>query len=264
MVCLAQTVHLSWTDTNTVSKWTKIRFHMTHVTLEFHLVCPKWFLSMCYVRHKMCTYLASRVALSPNELNQATTWARHLGVPSGASKMISEPMVRSAQTMHLSCVKIRTIFQMNWIKHPLDPHQLGVPSNASKKIYVPTVCLAQTVHLSWTDTITVSKWTKTRFHMTHVTLEFHRVHQQQFLSVAQTVHLSCTDTNTFTKWTKMRFHMTHVTIEFHRVCPKWFQRLLYVWHKPCTYLASRFALSPNGMNRASTWASSPRSTIGCI
>jgi hypothetical protein len=185
-------------------------------------VCPKWFLSMCYVRHKMCTYLASRVALSPNELNQATTWARHLGVPSGASKMISEPMVRSAQTMHLSCVKIRTIFQMNWIKHPLDPHQLGVPSNASKKIYVPTVCLAQTVHLS------------------------------------------CTDTNTFTKWTKMRFHMTHVTIEFHRVCPKWFQRLLYVWHKPCTYLASRFALSPNGMNRASTWASSPRSTIGCI
>ena len=33
----------------------------------------------------------------------------HLGVPSSASKMISEPMVRSKQTMHLSCVKIRTI-----------------------------------------------------------------------------------------------------------------------------------------------------------
>ena len=31
---------------------------------------------------------------------------RHLGVPSGASKMISEPMVRSTQTMHLSCIKI--------------------------------------------------------------------------------------------------------------------------------------------------------------
>jgi hypothetical protein len=34
---------------------------------------------------------------------------RHLGVPSGASKMISQPMVRSAQTLHLSCVKINTI-----------------------------------------------------------------------------------------------------------------------------------------------------------
>ena len=34
---------------------------------------------------------------------------RHLGVPSVASKMISEPMVRSAQTAHQSCVKISTI-----------------------------------------------------------------------------------------------------------------------------------------------------------
>jgi hypothetical protein len=35
--------------------------------------------------------------------------SRHLGVPSGASKMISEAVVRSAQTVHLSCVKINTI-----------------------------------------------------------------------------------------------------------------------------------------------------------
>jgi hypothetical protein len=33
----------------------------------------------------------------------------HLGLPSGASKTISEPVVRSAQTLHLSCVKISTI-----------------------------------------------------------------------------------------------------------------------------------------------------------
>jgi hypothetical protein len=32
VVRLAQTVHLSYTDTNTVSKWTEMRFHMTHVT----------------------------------------------------------------------------------------------------------------------------------------------------------------------------------------------------------------------------------------
>jgi hypothetical protein len=34
---------------------------------------------------------------------------RRLGVQLGASKMISEPMVCLAQTMYLSCVKIKTI-----------------------------------------------------------------------------------------------------------------------------------------------------------
>jgi hypothetical protein len=34
---------------------------------------------------------------------------RHLGVPSDVSKMISEPVVCSAQTVHLSCLKISTI-----------------------------------------------------------------------------------------------------------------------------------------------------------
>jgi hypothetical protein len=33
----------------------------------------------------------------------------HLGGPSGASKMISKPMVRLAQTMHLSCKDTKTI-----------------------------------------------------------------------------------------------------------------------------------------------------------
>ena len=41
MVCLAQTMHLSCTDTNTISKEKEVRFHMTHVTMEFHLVRPK-------------------------------------------------------------------------------------------------------------------------------------------------------------------------------------------------------------------------------
>jgi hypothetical protein len=43
MVRLAQTVQLSCSDTNTVSKRTKMRFHMTHVTEEFYRVCPKQF-----------------------------------------------------------------------------------------------------------------------------------------------------------------------------------------------------------------------------
>jgi hypothetical protein len=32
----------------------------------------------------------------------------------------------------------------------------------------------------------------------------------------------------------------------------------------CTYLASRLPLSTNTQNQAYTWASSPRSTIGCV
>jgi hypothetical protein len=123
MVCLAQTVHLSCTDTNTISKRTKTRFHMTHITLEFYRVSPKWFLGLWYIQRKPCTNLASRLALSPNRLNGATTWASSLRSTIGCVQKISEPMV----------------------------------------------CLAQSLHQSWTDTNTVSKWTKTRFHTTHVT-----------------------------------------------------------------------------------------------
>jgi hypothetical protein len=181
--------------------------------------------------------------------------------------MISEPVVRSAQTVHLSCVKISTLskqtessihlslvtkeyhpvcpkrflslwyvwckpctnlasrlaqYQMNWIKHQLELCHLGVLSGASKMISKPVVCLAQTVHLSCTDTNTISKWTKTRFDITHVTLEFHRVHPKPFLI------------------------------------------LWYIWHKQCSYLASRLARTSIALNRASTWASSPKSTNGCI
>jgi hypothetical protein len=37
----------------------------------------------------------------------------HLEVLSGASQMIYEAVVRSAQTVHLSCIKITTIFEWN-------------------------------------------------------------------------------------------------------------------------------------------------------
>jgi hypothetical protein len=38
---LVQTVDLSCTETNTIYKWTKTRFYMTHVTKEFHRVRAK-------------------------------------------------------------------------------------------------------------------------------------------------------------------------------------------------------------------------------
>jgi hypothetical protein len=108
---------------------------------------------------------------------------RHLGVPTGASKMISEPMVHSAQTMHLS---------NELSQHPLEIHHLGVLLGAFKMISEPTVCLAQTMHLSCTDPNTISKLTKMRFHMTHVTLKFHRVHPKWFLGLWFVHHKPCT------------------------------------------------------------------------
>jgi gamma-glutamylcysteine synthetase len=132
MVCL---VHLSCTHTNTVSKRTITRFHTTHISYEFHWVCPKLFMSLWYVQCKPCTYLESRLALSPNGPNRAPPDPRHLGVPSG--KMIYKPMVRLTQTELLSC----------------------------------------------TDANAMSKEIETRFDMTHVTSEFHRVPPILFLSL---------------------------------------------------------------------------------
>jgi hypothetical protein len=208
VVSLAQTVYKSCTDTSNISKQTETWFHMTHVTLEFHRERPKLFMSLWYVWHKPCTYLASRLALSPNGPIRASNWAtsprsticcvqnvfwaygtfsanrapilhwylqclqtegnenldepRHLGFPSGASKMIFEPMVRSVQTMHLCCVKIRTI----------------------------------------------SKWTKKSFQLSPVTKEYHQVHPKLFLSLRYLWRKPCTCHAS--KWTEMRFHMTHV------------------------------------------------------
>jgi hypothetical protein len=80
---------------------------------------------------------------------------------------------------------------------------------------------------------------------------------------AQTVHLSCVEKNTISKLTQTIFHLIYTTKDYNLVCPKRFKSLWYIWRKPCTYLVSRLILSPNGPKRASTWPTSPRSTIEC-
>jgi hypothetical protein len=102
---------------------------------------------------------------------------RHLRVPSGASKMISELTVRSAQTVHLSWIKISTISKLREMSFQLslvtqDYHPLCTISK-----------LRQIVQLSCTKTNTISKRIKTRFYMTHVTKEFHLVRPKRFLKL---------------------------------------------------------------------------------
>jgi hypothetical protein len=88
------------------------------------------------------------------------------------SKMISQPMVCSVQTKHVSCAKINTI-----------PRHLGVPSNAPKMISEPISCSTQIVYLSCIEINIVTKQTQTCFHLTHITKEYHQVCPKWFLSL---------------------------------------------------------------------------------
>jgi hypothetical protein len=74
MLCLAQTMHLSCVKISTISKQTKMSIHLSLITWEYHRVCLKRFSILWYVRHKSCTYLVSRLALSPNRLKQVSAW----------------------------------------------------------------------------------------------------------------------------------------------------------------------------------------------
>jgi hypothetical protein len=87
---------------------------------------------------------------------------RHHAASLDASKTISKPMVRLAQTMSLSCLDTNTISKQDQNEIPDDPTRLGFTSGAFKTISEPVVCLAQSVHLSC---IKISKIT---FHMTQV------------------------------------------------------------------------------------------------
>jgi hypothetical protein len=102
-------------------------------------VRPKSFLSLCYIKRKPYTYLApTHLHCLETNQNKIPHDPRHLGVPSGASKMTSEPMVHSVQTVLLFCD-----LQMDQNPLPLEDRHLGVPLGASKMIYEPMVLLVQ-------------------------------------------------------------------------------------------------------------------------
>jgi hypothetical protein len=86
-----------------------MRFHKTHIT-KGSIGCIQndfWASGMFHTNHapilrwhKQCLQIdKNEIALDP----------RHVSVESDVSKMISEPMVRSAQTMHLSCTDTNTV-----------------------------------------------------------------------------------------------------------------------------------------------------------
>jgi hypothetical protein len=109
---------------------------------------------------------------------------RHIGVSSGVSKMISKPMVHSAQSVHVqndfwayntfgaNCAPILCqdwhYLQTNPNELPHDSRHEGVSSGVSKKILEPMIRSAQTVHLSCVEINTITKLTEMSFHLTDV------------------------------------------------------------------------------------------------
>jgi hypothetical protein len=141
---------------------------------------------------------------------------RHLWVPSGASKMIAEPMVQSAQTMHLSCVKISTVskrtetsFHFSLITsecHRVHPKWL---------LSMWHIWCKPCTYLALTLTLTLfpnrPKWdltwpTSSRGSIGCVQSDFCAL-----VCSAQTVHLSCIKISTMFKRTKTSFHLSLVT-----------------------------------------------------
>jgi hypothetical protein len=70
---------------------------------------PKIFPCLWYIRHKSCSCLALRWTLSANRPKRASTWTTSHRSSIDAPKTISEPITRSVQTVHLSCIDINTV-----------------------------------------------------------------------------------------------------------------------------------------------------------
>jgi hypothetical protein len=130
----------------------------------------------------------------------------------------------------------------------------------------PMVRLAQTAHLSCNKFSTISKWSKTSYHLSLITKAYHRVCSKWFLSLwyiwrkpytylAPTLTLSPNGPKRDSTWP------THLGVP--SGASKMIMSLWYIQRKPCTYHALRLAVSPNGPKRATTWPLSPRRTIWC-
>jgi hypothetical protein len=147
MVRMMQAIHLSYTETNTISKMIKTRFYMTHVTKVFHQVRPNRFLRLWYVWCKLWIYLAPILKLSPNGPKQDSTWPTS---PRSSIGCVHNDFLAygtfGANHAPILNQDYHSI-QMDRNELPFEPHHLGVPSGASKTISEAMVHLPQTVHL---------------------------------------------------------------------------------------------------------------------
>jgi hypothetical protein len=134
-----QIVHLYCTDTNTVSKWTETRFHMTHTPRS----------SIGCVQHDFWadgTFDTNRAPFLRQDYHYLQTDSiklplepRHLGVLSGSSETISVPIVHPAQPVHLYCSDTNTIsngpkWDSTWPTHLVSRNRPNYKNKGTKTI----------------------------------------------------------------------------------------------------------------------------------
>jgi hypothetical protein len=109
MVRSAQNLLLYCTDSNTVSKRTETRFHTTHSPRSSIGCVQHDFRADGTFDTNRTPFLRQDYHYLQTDSNKLPLEPRHLGVSSGAPKMICEPMVHLAQTVHLYCTDTNTV-----------------------------------------------------------------------------------------------------------------------------------------------------------
>jgi hypothetical protein len=138
------------------------------------------------------------------------------------------PLGHSAQTMHLSWIKISTISKRTELS--LEPHHWGVPSGASKTISMHMVRSTQTVHQSCVKISTTSKRTELSLDPRHLGVPSgaSKMISKPMVQSTQTMHLSCFKIRTISERTETSLHLSLGTYWYHQMCPRWFMSLWYV------------------------------------
>jgi hypothetical protein len=165
MVRLVQTVHLYCTDTNFVSKWTKMKFHTTHSPRSSTRCIQDNFVAYGTFDTNHAPILRQDLYYLQTESNKLPIEPRHLGILSGSSKTIFEPIVRLAQIVHLYCTYTNTVSKQTKMRF----HMTHSPKSSIG-------CARDDFRADGTfDTNTISKRTQTSFHLSLVTKEYRRV-----------------------------------------------------------------------------------------
>jgi hypothetical protein len=169
MVYLAQTVHLSCTETSTVSKWTEMSFHLSLVTQVYLPAQLKQFMSLWYVWRKMCTSHAPKLTLSRKGPKGDSTW------PTSTRRSIECVQNDFLRQWYVWC-NLWIYIAPRLTLYPNGPKRDSTWPTSSRSsigcvqmISELTVRSAKTVHLSWIKVSTISKRTEMRFHLSLVT-----------------------------------------------------------------------------------------------
>jgi hypothetical protein len=210
MVRLVPTVHLSWVKISIVSKWIKTSFRLSLITKEYHWVRPKWLLNLWYVWCKSCTYLESRLTLSPNRPKWASTWASS---PRSATRCIQNDFWPYGvyDTNHAPTLT----------PSPNGPKQDSTwPTSPRSSIrciqndfWAHGTFSANCAPYIKISTISKMEWNELPLEPRNIGVQsgVSKTISKPMVHLAQTMHLSCSDTNTISEVTKMRFHKSHVT-----------------------------------------------------